>query len=212
MILYEGKIVTGLETGAASATVPATYGRFKEALVGALVPRRFEASQRSLVYSGCTAATGVAPGTTIATTTMGFSLYNPLNSGYLLVPLRVSLGYVSGTLGAGTVYYLANTNTAAAATTGTAITVSNARLGMAPDNIGKLYTTATVPANPTALRPAFLLDASLASTVSRPGILVDDLDGEFVLDQGSTLSLHATAAAGSSPLVVYGMTWMEVPV
>lgn len=211
-MIADAKGVPGIGAVAAGATVPLAVGKYNELMMGALVPRRFEATQRSMVYSGCTAATGVAPGTTIAGTTMAFSLYNPLNSGYLLVPLRASIGYVSGTLGAGTVYWLANTNTAAAATTGTAITVSNARLGMAADNIGKLFTTATVPANPTALRPAFILDASLASTVSRPVIATDDLDGEFIVDQGATLSLHATAAAGSTPLVVFGITWLEIAI
>jgi hypothetical protein len=168
-----------------------------------------DAVLRGRVFCGGTAATGVAPGTAIGTTA-AFSLYNPLGSGYYLVVLKVSLGYVSGTLGAGVVHYLANTSPAAAATTGTAITAVNCLFG-GGSSVARPFTTATIPA-PTILRPFCSMGASLASTAIQPWQVYDDTAGEFIVSPGCTLSLHGTSAAGSTPLVVFGMTWEEVPI
>lgn len=169
-----------------------------------------DAVLRGRCFVGGTAASGVAPGTSIGTTG-AFSLYNPVGSGYNLVVLRASMGYVSGTLGAGVVHYLASTNLAAAATTGTAITAVNCLLG-GESAVGRPLTTSTLPVAPTILRPFCSLQASLATTAVAPWQVFDDVDGEFIVRPGATLTLHATAAAGTSPLVVYGMTWEEVPV
>lgn len=173
--------------------------------------RYMDAVLRGRVFSGGTAATGVAPGTSIGTTA-AFSLYNPNGSGVNLVVLKVSMGYVSGTLGAGLVHYLANTNVAAAATTGTAITAVNALLGGGLAAQGKPLTTATLPVAPTILRPFCSLDATLATSVVGPWRIEEDVDGEFIVAPGCTLSLHGTAAAGTSPLVCFGVTWEECPV
>lgn len=170
-----------------------------------------EAVLRGRCYSGGTAATGVAPGTSIGTTA-AFSLYNPAASQFNLVVLRVSMGYVSGTLGAGVVHYLANTNIAAAASTGTAITATNCLIGGTGSATGRPLTTVTLPAAPTVLRPFVSLGASLASTAVQPWQVAEDVDGEFIIAPGGTLSLHGTAAAGSTPLVVFGILWEEVPV
>ena len=182
----------------------------KDGAINALVYGKYaEAVLRGIVWSGSTAATGVAPGTSVGTTA-AFSLYNPIGSGVRLVVLRTTMGYISGTLGAGTVHYLANTNPSATATTGTAITAKNALLSDAT-SAGRPFTTATIP-SPSLLRPFCSLQASLASTAVAPWYMVDDVDGEFIVPPGCTLSLHATAAGGSSPLVVFGMTWAEVTI
>ena len=179
-------------------------------IVGDVHARYYESVARGNVYAAGTAATGVAPGTAIGTTA-AFSLTNPLSSGVNLVVLKASMGYISGTLGAGTVHYLANVNTQLALPTGTAITAYNCLLGSARAAAGKPLTTATI-ASPLILRPAWSLTALVAATAVQPYTVVDELAGEFIIGPGATLSLHATAAAGSTPLVVYGMTWEEVPV
>lgn len=181
------------------------------AIKSALSQARYQdAVLRGNVFCGGTAATGVAPGTAIGTTA-AFSLYNPLGSGVNLVVLKATMGYVSGTLGAGVIHWLANTNPKASATTGTAITGVNCLLGKA-NSVGQALTTATLPASPTVLRPFCSLDASLASSVVGTLRVEDAPDGEFIVAPGCTISLHATAAAGTSPLVVFGCTWEEVPV
>lgn len=161
------------------------------------------------IFHASTAVTGVAPGTAIGTTA-AFSLYNPVGSGVDLVILEASMGYVSGTLGAGVIDYVANIDPSAAATTGTAITKVNAYLG-GTASAARAFTTATIPA-PTVVRPFASLTASLASTAVAPFQIIDIVDGQIIVSPGCTISLHGTAAAGSTPLVVFGMTWCEEPV
>lgn len=202
--------------GAASGLVSGTghavrLNRSGAVLSAGMSGKYQEAALRGACFSGSTAITGVAPGTSISTTA-AFSLYNPAASTVNLVVLRASAGYVSGTFGAGVAMFVANTNNAAAATTGTAITAVNCLFGGGHVAQGRPLTTATLPATPTLVRPFYSLGASLASTAVQPWQIDLDIDGEFVVAPGCTLSIHAAAAAGTSPLVVYGMMWEEVAV
>lgn len=172
----------------------------------------YDLVSRGVVYLGQTAVAGVAPGTALGTTA-AFSLYNPAGSGKVLVVLQGSMGYVSGTLGAGVVTWAANTTTAQLASdpSGTAIPARNALIGGPANNVGLPLTTVTLAAAPTPVRPFCSLGASLASTAVQPWQVVDDVDGALIVKPGKVLSLHATAAAGSTPLVVFGCMWAELP-
>ena len=171
----------------------------------------FEAADRGNVYSGVTAVTGVAPGTAIGTTA-AFALFNPLNSGVELIVLKASMSYLSGTLGIGFVNWIYHTAAvqAGAAVTGTAISVvrGNGKSGVGQ---GKPFTTATVVAGVLA-RQFGNLPPVLASTVLTPWRLDDDVDGALIIQPGGAVSLQATAAGGSTPLVIFGCTWEETPV
>jgi hypothetical protein len=165
-----------------------------------------------LVYIAQTAISGVSPNTSIGTTA-GAALYNPVDSGKNLVLIRTSVGYISGTLAAGAVSYCVNTNTVAAAVTGTAMSVRNALLGQAAGNVGQALTTATLPAAPTPVRTMCNLTPILASSVVAPWQANDEVNGELVIRPGACVSLQGTLGAGSSsPLVVFSFTWAEVPV
>lgn len=168
-----------------------------------------EAARLGQMFSSHTAATGVAPGTALGTTA-AFALQNPKGSGTALVIVDGSLGYVSGTLGAGFVSWCVNNDPSKAVATGTAITPLNNLVGA---GAGKAlaFTTATLPATPTLLRPFCSIGASLATTAVQPWQIVDYVDGKIVVLPGCCLSLEATAAAGTTPLVVYGCTWIELP-
>ena len=182
-----------------------------EEIVSQLHGPLFEANRRGNVYSGVTAVTGVAPGTAIGTTA-AFALFNPLNSGVELVVLKASMSYLSGTLGIGFVNWIYHTAAvqAGAAVTGTAISVvrGNGKSGVGQ---GKPLTTATVVAGVLA-RPFANLPPMLASTVLTPWRLDDDVDGALIAQPGGAVSLQATAAGGSTPLVIYGCTWEENPI
>jgi len=169
-----------------------------------------EAVARGRVFRGQTAVSGVAPGTTISTTA-AFSLYNPKGSGVNLVIWEFSLGYLSGTLGAGTVAITANTNIAAAATTGTTIAPVNALVGAPFAATGQSLTTATLPAAPSLIGTFCSLGASLASTAVAPWQIVRYVNGSIVVAPGGTVSLQGVTAAGTSPLVLLGAAWEEVP-
>lgn len=190
---------------------PFRQGRLGEIMASVLRPKYAELMERGQIFLGGTAATGVAPGTAIGTTSP-FSLHNPYASGKLLVPLVATCGYVSGTLGAGLVHVVMNQGrTTGSLSAGTAITTKCARLGNGTAATGLLYTTATLPEAPTLLRPLFSLTALLASTAVAPYILKEEFEGELGVEPGATMSFEATAAAGSTPLVCYGLAWAEVP-
>ena len=187
--------------------------RILNLLVAQGKPSYSEMVEDGVVFSGGVTGAGVAPGTAIGTGA-GFTLFNPASSKKKLVMLKASAGYISGTLGAGTVFYAGNVNPIAAAVTGTALVVVNNKLGSnAVDrgNHGSLFVSATLPASPTILRPFCNLTALLATTAVSLYQLIDNLDGEFELLPGTALSLEAVAAAGTAPLVTFGFTWAELP-
>ncbi|HYD99853.1 MAG TPA: hypothetical protein VEH84_10750, partial [Alphaproteobacteria bacterium] len=164
---------------------------------------------------------GVAPGTALGTTAC-LALYNPRGSGKLLSITRVSLGYVSGTLGAGTVFHCANVPTdtgavgaVASPSGGTSLSVYNRRFGYqvqaasaAPVGLARVGATVTAP---VAIGVFCSLQASLATTAVAPWMMVDDVAGRIVIEPGFCYQLQAVAAAGSTPLVSPGVEWEEIP-
>lgn len=189
-----------------SATLRA--GRQGDLIVSHLNGRYYEQALRGNLFYAQTALTGVAPGTALGTTG-AYTLYNPIASGKNLVVLEGVMGYISGTLGAGTVSWAANTNPAAAAVTGTAIVPVNALLGGAA-SVAAPKTTSTLPVAPTPIRTFASLQASLASTAVAPWAARDVVDGAIIVTPGCAVTLHATAAAGTSPLVVFGVLYEEI--
>lgn len=168
----------------------------------------YYAARDARLFHGATAVAGVAPGTSLSTTA-GFALHNPSDSDVDLAIQRVVAGYISGTLGAGTIFHAANLAPVTTTPTGTAIVARSARFNGTPAK-GVPLTTATVVA-PTLIRPFASLGASLASTAEAPWRAEEIVDGEIVVPPGCTYILHAVAAAGTSPLIAYGVTWEEIP-
>src|ERR1043165_1466041 len=129
----------------ADGTLPqARAGKEGQLVVGQAHGKYCEPTIRGSVYSAQTAASGVAPGTSIGTTG-AFTLSNPIGSGKRLIVQNLGMGYISGTLGAGVVHILTNNNPTAAAPTGTAITPTNMDLGAANNSVAKPLTTSTLP-------------------------------------------------------------------
>jgi hypothetical protein len=142
-----------------------------------------------------------------------FTLWNPSGSGRRLKVMRASLGYISGTLGAGTIFYCINNSpTTTLPTGGTAVTPVNCDIGAANNSVAKVGYGQTLPATPTAVRPFASIDAEAAASTPGPRIISEDVDGEFVVEPGCGLSLEAAAAAGTSPVMSAGLTWEEVPI
>src|SRR3990167_8084011 len=205
-----GQKSIGEQTLGSSATGEGSIAPTGEQVVSQVHCALYEQNRRGNIYMGATAVSGVAPGTAIGTTA-AFALYNPLNSGLDLVVLRASMSYLSGTLGIGFVNWIMHTAAvqAGAAVTGTAITVVRAN-GANGVGVGKPLTTATVVAG-VLTRLFGNLPPMLGTSVLTPWRLDDDVDGALVVPPGAAVSLQATAAAGTSPLVIYGCTWEEVP-
>ena len=85
--------------------------------------RYYQAAKDGFLWHAVTTDAGVAPGTDSVATTQAVSLYNPPGSGVDLVILQARMAYVSGTLGAGEMLWTKNTDSAAAAVTGTALSL-----------------------------------------------------------------------------------------
>ena len=187
-------------------------GRGGDLLVN-ILPPMYWATKAGRVYHASTPDGGVAPGTDITSTTAPVCLYNPIGSGVDLVVVNARVAYVSGTLGAGDIYWVANVNSAAAAVTGTALTVVRGYIEATGGAIGRPFHTATLPAAGTLMRVFGSIDATLASTVGMGTyVLEDNPEGTIVVPPGTSVSLLADAAAGATPLLAYSFTWIEVPV
>ena len=200
----------GPQTLSDGVSAPLRLGRSGEAMQSPLHSHFYELAQRGNLFYGSTAASGVAPGTSVGTTAP-FALYNPAGSGKNLVVVKASLGYISGTLGAGTVFWCANNNVVAAPPSGTAIAAVPGKIDSQIAPIGQPLTTATLPASPKIVTPAFNLTALLATTAVQPYTVQDFPDGSLIVGPGSILSLQAVAAAGITPLVAFGIAWVEWP-
>lgn len=174
--------------------------------------RLYKPSMDGRVFHAATAVSGVAPGTAVGTTA-AFALYNPSGSGVVIAIQKAAIAYLSGTLGAGMLVHCVNSNLGEAVPTGTAITEKSAIAGGGGYGAAKgvALTTATLAVAPSVVRPIGSLQASLASTAVGGWQLNDDVEGAIILPEGGSYSIQGIAAAGSSPLVVVGVTWEEIP-
>lgn len=197
----------------ADGTTPAgvRYGKTGEQLMGQAHGKYFEATHRGNSFTAADQGVGVAVGTALGTTAM-LSLYNPPGSGKRYAIQRVSLAYFSGTLGAGAVYHCGNgTVNQTAPSGGTALTPACTDIGNQAVSTAQAKTGSTV-VQPTILRPVVSLTAELATTANQLTDIVEDLDGEFVVEPGCTYQIQAVAAAGTSPKVSIGVCWEEIPI
>lgn len=184
-------------------------GNNGDLVVGQNKGKYAEAAEQGEIFIASTAVAGVAPGTALSTTPP-MVIHNPDGSGVLVSILRVAIGYVSGTLGAGSLVYARNTQEAAP-TTGTELTPVASKLGTSVGK-AKAYQGSTVDTTPTIIRPSgIILGASLASTAALPVHMRDDVDGEIVLPEQQIFAVQGVAAAGSSPLIMISVAWQEIP-
>ena len=187
------------------------HGRWGELIIQSGGGKYKEAVRRGNCYSGCTAQTGVAPGTALGTTA-AHCLYNPVGSGKIFIVQEIGMGLISGTLGAGVVNITSDSVGAGAAVpTGTAITPRNRLIGSANTSSATYLTTATITTNAAKVIGVFcsLTQHVVATTAVNNEMIVRDMDGSICIGAGGYITLHATAAAGSSPLVVFSICWEE---
>jgi hypothetical protein len=186
-------------------------GKTGDQVVSQAHGKYYEASHRGVLFAACEQGSGVAPGTALGTTA-ALVLYNPQGSGKRLSIKKIAVGYISGTLGAGTLYHCINNSaTQTAPSSGTALTPVASDVGNTATPVGVAKAGATV-VQPVAYRPFVTLSAELASTASPMQDLYEDLDGEIVLEPGTSYQLQSVAAAGSTPKITAGITWEEISV
>lgn len=169
-----------------------------------------DASVNARVMIASTGVAGVAPGTAFSATPP-MAIWNPPGSGFYLSILKVALGYVSGTLGSGEVYAAQWPSQTTVPSTGTELTPVCAALGF-PRGVGRAFQGSTVAGTVTLIRPVFVLPPMLATSVFQITPCYDELRGEITVPPGAVFALQATAAAGTSPLVTFGVVWEELPI
>ena len=204
-------MILEMDNGIKNVGPGATNVRARADRMGALVVSPGNADLAEMVLQGIVmtasnAVAGATPGTVLATTAP-LSLWNPPSSGKNLVILHASIGYVSGTLGAG--FYAFAITPQATVPTGTELTPVNNITGM-PRGAGRAFTGANaVSAIPTILRPSFSFGA-FAGAAALPAELVDDVKGGIVVAPGNALVITGIGTAGTTPLVVHCVKYAEV--
>jgi hypothetical protein len=168
-----------------------------------------EAANRGNIMIASQAVGGVAPGTALSTTP-SLCLWNPVGSGVNLNIIATSVGYVSGTLGAGSIVYAQVTSQATAPSSGTEITPVCTKIG-AGKGSGRAFTGSTVSATPTLIQAVYDMGAFLASTAVPVAPVVHQVDGYISIQPGNCFVMHGVAAGGSTPLTMMSVTWEEVP-
>jgi hypothetical protein len=167
-----------------------------------------ERVRRGQCYYAAAQGAGVAPGTALGTTAH-LVLYNPQNSGVLVVVRRVYDTYFSGTLGTGTMYHCVNqTTTQTAPSGGTLLTNSPALGGNNNASVAVCRTGATV-VQPTIIAPFAYLPPELATTVTQLQPQYEDTEDGIQLLPGTSYQLQAVAAAGTAPLLAPAVFWEE---
>ena len=179
------------------------------AVVSTLNGAYTESGARSTLMVASTAVAGVAPGTALSTTPP-FVLWNPPGSGKKLSVLKSMLGYVSGTLGAGSLVFAAVLSQVTVPTTGAELVPVCTDLGM-PRGVGRVFQGSTLVSVPQILYPAFMLGAFVGGA-NPPQDSIDVVDGSIIVEPGTALCLQGVAGAGTTPLVLLGMKWAEIPV
>lgn len=171
-----------------------------------------EAVLRGNTYYATVPAAGVALSVAI-NTTPSVTLWNPLGSGVNLRVLRVTVGYISGTMPAGSVVYTYNNNnTATNPSGGTAITPVNGLVGAGNASKAKCGFGQTVTGTPIMGETLFSSFAELATTANGFQPIVDDVDGRYIIQPSNGLNIAAISTAGSSPVITASFFWEEVTI
>lgn len=96
-------------------------------------------------------------------------------------------------------------------TGGTEITPTCSLLG-APRGVARAFSLSTFISAPAIIRPVFNLGAFTAATALAPQDCDVLVDGGIVVPPGAAIALQGIAAAGTTPLVILGITYEEIPV
>ncbi len=185
-------------------------GKAGESIIQDAHARLYEAVSRGAVWTAANAVAGVAHGTAFGTAPP-FSIYNPPLSGKNIVLWQISMGYVSGTVGAGSVLI----GSAAQTTTptgGSVLTPKNNLIGSAAASATVCNSGSTLALTPTIVRPAFMLFPVLATTAIPYPLPKEMLDGEIMVAPGQVLVLQGVGTGGTTPLMIFSATWEETPI
>lgn len=158
-------------------------------------------------FVGSTGFLGATPGVAIDNTAP-FAIHNPSTSSRRVYLVQASLGYISGTPGAGEHVLCYNDTVGQAAPTGTQTTIKPARMMNTETSLCTAWRNATLPNNANVYHPFGPSD----STGGGPKYVTGDYYGYLQVDPGGILSMQFIGTAGAAPVFHYGFLWVEVPI
>jgi hypothetical protein len=194
------------------ANVTFRQGKTGELVVTELHGKYLEQSYRGNLFVACQTAGVILA--TVAGTAPSFSLYNPQSSGRYLSVVRFDmvLTVAAGTPVIGAYMLTVNTNPTAAATTGTALTLIPGIVGGTAAGVGKPFTSATLPANPTLYRPFVNhLTGAITTIPNMPGFFIE-FDGTCLIAPGCTMSVGQLNVDTTNASALCGVIWEEIPI
>lgn len=207
-------IVGNGRNGVADGTdVVLRLGRNNELVTLQGGPDYWENLIRANSFMASTGTAGVAPGTALSTTPP-FVLYNPPNSGVIAAVCDAECAFVSGTLGAGNIV-LAGIGLQAIvpASLGTVLTPTQPNLiGSSQAPSCKALQAPTLSAAPTLMRNLWYTGAFVTNATQYFGEAKKDLRGLVGVMPGGAICIQEVGAAGTTPLVMLSMSWVEIPI
>ncbi len=187
-------------------------GFYGQAITDSLMPRYGEQLLRGRCYVYHVASQALL----LAATTGGHpTIFNPLGSGYVWIPLNLTLGFISGTTVVSGVVWRQTASAGTAAATGspiltaTLVTPQNALLGGGVA-AHVLWSPTT---NTFTAAPAAFCSAGINLGVADPsvgGLLTKEYNGEWGVYPGNAISLCLTVTTSTAvfQISIFGM---EVP-
>jgi hypothetical protein len=181
--------------------VQARAGRTGDMIVSELHGRYFEQMRAARLFSAANQAI-IATSVGLTTTYTGFLLYNPLNSGKVLVPNKVQLAITTTAAAAGGLLqgYSAAGPITAGATKVTPQGSQNNQIGNSITGAGIAYSAATIT-TPTILAALWTINATTAIQN-----FLTDLEGVFGVLPGGFVGIYTSAAVSGFAF----MSWEEV--
>lgn len=165
--------------------------------------RFYDAVQRGNVFM-CAQQAAAALGTGLTATAVTLTLYNPSTSPVHLVMMQTTLVVPVATT-AGFVTYAVNDDASAAIpATVTALTVRNAKLGSNKTGYAKVYSAATLPAAPVAVRH---IAGIISTTPGGVHTIVDNVDGAIQLMPNTAVTIQGITTNATG---VISLLWEEV--
>ena len=206
--LIQGKVGPQILAEGSEAII--RLGRGAELIVSELHGKYYEQTFRGNVFVA-TQTAGIAINTQSGQAT-SFALANPAGSGKncSLIRWDVVMTALPATPVVGVYGLYVNTNTIAAAVTGTAVTPFPGLLGTNYQPVAKPFSTATVPANPTLFRVLETKLTGAATTIPYLPQFFIDFDGTCILTPGTTICLQQIAADTTNGSAINSVVWEEV--
>lgn len=194
----------GPQRSADGTSIDIRQAKTAELVVSDAHGRYSEAATRGLIFSAANQAAVASP-VGLTASSLNYTLYNPVGSGVLLSLLNISIGIGAAPAAGSVIYLVQNNNPIQAAPSGVvALSVVNNYLGPVT-GVGRVYSTATLAAAPTVMRPLGFVPA--AATVT--GFVIQhDVAGMIVIPPGCYVSVQATTAIS----LIVSADWEEIPI